>query len=193
MTQVKDLLEGKDIQTPEFIYSDTQYKGQPHRITMVMQEDWKYIASYSHARGFFGAVDELYNVKDDPQEYRNLLNDFSRHPLRPDWNQQDLTQFKGTYVFDYEPAFVQSKLEILQNELCRIWVRNLYDLLEHLREKGNNVDKFLKTKQSLLEQTAKVQIDYVRKVMAEVSQSNNYVTQLRKSDFWATKDNYLNP
>ena len=51
------------------------------------------------------------------------------------------------------------------------------------------MDKFLNMKQSLLEQTAKVQIDYVRKVMAEVSQSNNYVTQLRKSDFLATKDN----
>ena len=175
LTQVKDLIEGKTISSPEYIYADTQYKGQPHRITMALKGKWKYIAHYSEVTSYFGALDELYNLEDDPNEYRNLLNDFSRHPLRQDWNQHDLSQFKGCQYFHYNQSYLNSKTIDLQAKLAAIWVGNLIELLEHIKDHIPGSAELLKMKETLKGLPSPEQIKMVRHVLIKLAQGHDYV------------------
>jgi hypothetical protein len=129
LIDLNDLLTEKDISPPKCIYADTQYKQQFHRITMVIEDDWKYMAHYSPDTAVTGRQEELYDLKADPHENRNLLYDIAKHPLRYDWNQQDMASFSGTYLFKYDREFLNEKANVLKRRISRIWINDFISIL----------------------------------------------------------------
>ncbi|MCK5707851.1 MAG: sulfatase-like hydrolase/transferase [Candidatus Aureabacteria bacterium] len=137
LTQLYDLLLKNEISPPRSIYADTQYKIQPHRVTMVVDDNWKYLAHYSPYTAITGKQEELYDLKSDPLENRNLLNDISRHPLQFIHNIKNVS-VSGFDVFRYEQKYIDKKANHLRNKISKIWLKDFKDVLGYINHKSPN-------------------------------------------------------
>jgi arylsulfatase A-like enzyme len=68
-TQLFDIING-NVRKEMFVYSETAYYAQKHRKLAIIYGNYKYIYSRK------GSKEELYDVKYDPNENDNLLEDF---------------------------------------------------------------------------------------------------------------------
>ena len=133
-TQLRDLLTGVEVNPSQAVYADTQYKMQPHRITMVVEGDFKYMAHYSPHTAVSGCQEELYDLKIDPGENRNLLHDVSKHPLLDTWNKKNMPT--SVYYHEYEEVMLTVIIENLRKKVADIWRKDLEEILVAEGEKN---------------------------------------------------------
>ncbi len=139
LMQLNPLITDNVIEVAEEIISDTMYKMQPHRVTSILKDQWKYIAHYSPHTAITGSQEELYDLLSDPGENRNLLNDFARHPLRYDWTLEDIKVFDEP---SYKSEYLENKTKMFRKRMCDIWVTNLTEIIQKLNpEKIKSVEK----------------------------------------------------
>ncbi len=118
--QIRDLLLGHKITPLPVLFMDTLYPLQPHRVTAVRFDDWKYIAHYSPATAVTGLQEELYDLRYDASESRNLLFDKAEHPLRSDWNSDCLYQSLGGQ-YSYEKEALVQQLNRGRKLIAQAW------------------------------------------------------------------------
>jgi len=133
-TQLRDLLTGVEVNPSQTVYADTQYKMQPHRVTMVVEGDFKYMAHYSPHTAVSGCQEELYDLKIDPGENRNLLHDVSKHPLLDTWNKKNMPT--SVYYHEYEEVMLTVIIENLRKKVADIWRKDLEEILVAEGEKN---------------------------------------------------------
>jgi len=186
LTQLRKLMNGESIEKMKFLYADTQYCGQPCRITSVFDTDtrWKYVAHYNKATAVTGCQEELYDLDWDPGEHRNLLMDRSQHPIRADWNCQNLWQEWHPYstVFnandsfdDYDADEIARTHKHLRTQIASVWGDGLIKFFEcHINKLNNSMhDQFYNLAQLLPQLEPHQQLARVSEVF----------TSLKTSDF----------
>ncbi len=130
--QLRDLLLGREIGPLDEIFHDTLYVLQPHRVSAMRFDDWKYVAHYSWATALTGLQEELYDLRQDPNEARNLLADRGRHPLRSDWNAEQIREALGGQ-YGYDESLLVEQLRRGRAGIAKIWTEGLLRRLDELR------------------------------------------------------------
>lgn len=120
--QLRELLLGTRIAPMEEIFIDTLYALQPHRVTAVRFDDWKYIAHYNWGTAVTGLQEELYDLRYDPTESRNLLADKGEHPLRSDWNSDSIRESLGGQ-YGYDQKMIITQLRRGRRGIADAWSR----------------------------------------------------------------------
>ena len=126
-----DIALDRSVAPPAHIISDTMYPSQVHRVTAVRRGDWKYMAHYNWGTAITGLQEELYDLRVDPGENRNLLNDVARCPLRVEWNAANLQQPKHR-KFGYNDDLIRTNVRELRSIISDIWVSGFLPLLSSL-------------------------------------------------------------
>jgi hypothetical protein len=138
LAQLRTFLRGDPIGQLPYLYFDTQYSGQRHRITGVLDTEthWKYVAHYSNQTAVTGRQEELYDLTWDPGEHRNLLFDRAQHPVRHDWNLQSWWQETpdSNPFDDYDINELARTLETLRGHVAGIWVDGFLSNLSQIIE-----------------------------------------------------------
>jgi hypothetical protein len=150
LPQLHFLALNNEITKLSHIYAHSQYAWQMHRVSMVREGDWKYVAHYSPHTAVTGLQEELYDLASDVGEYRNLLYDISRHPLRYGFNISSNALRSG--VFSYDRNLIRDKLRSLRAEIAKIWSINMLNHIymkfpeqyQNLKEKLNIASDFEK-------------------------------------------------
>ncbi len=142
LKQVYDLILGHKVSPPQQIVSDTLFVFQPHRITSIRENDWKYIAHYSWQTAVKGLQEELYDLQADPGEQRNLLDDRGHHPLRRSWTFEYAWAEQEDTAYD--SGVLADVVTRLRTEMCRIWMEPfLFFFKELLPEHFDGVNQYL--------------------------------------------------
>jgi hypothetical protein len=100
------------------------------------------VAHYSPKTAVTGRQEELYDLDWDPGEHRNLLLDRSQHPVRGDWNVQNLWQewAEENPFDDYEKADLTRTLDIMRGHIAGIWIDGFLNVMgKSIEPNGNSV------------------------------------------------------
>jgi hypothetical protein len=142
LTQLHEVVLQGQLRPLERVFADTQYVLQPFRVTSVRQGDWKYIAHYNRGTAVTGLQEELYDLRVDPGECRNLLLDRAIHTMRTDWNAECLWNSAPDAKFGYASETIAAALAPLRDAIAAIWSEGLlrqlrahdHPILEEFRE-----------------------------------------------------------
>ena len=132
LAQLRDLMGGEVIEPLQYLFADTQYRAQRHRVTSIYdtENNWKYIAHYSHKTAVTGRQEELYDLSRDPGEHRNLLFDRAQHPIRPDWNTSNVSDIVAMRD-DYRQDELLAIANRMRSQIAVVW---LDGFLSHLSQ-----------------------------------------------------------
>ncbi len=137
-SQLKEIILTRKLSKREFIYCDTAYYAQPHRVLMIRKDNYKYIYNKEDKS------EELYDLDFDPNENINLLVD--KWPCFDRQSYYDLDEV----VFYDRWNEAKEYFNILKSERTKIWrdagvVKNfLYKYFTRLSRKRSLFSKFKK-------------------------------------------------
>jgi arylsulfatase A-like enzyme len=125
----KNIVLNKELRRTKYLYADTAYADQWHRVTMVRRDNWKYV----YHRNGWPCKEQLFDLRCDPHEMINLAAEKYIDPYRDSRPKGD------TVDKNYSPSALKYDGKPLSKVLPRNDWDRVYKILDELSEERKRI------------------------------------------------------